>query len=572
MDESEKKRNLFKMFLLKKYILIYLNNKMEDIVQRAGAVFQTELGKNDRQHNFFFYEMHFDILQSTDTSGYMSQSVIREPLVFKNAVREVIHLCVTTLLHNTKINVSQIIVSVIPSTLPGAGDCVVHTEGLCSFRGVLVEHTVAKKYTEMSENIQHRSTGDLILARFINEHGLQMCETKTYAAVLVKLTEINSDVLELGSVYNVTGIQTQHGFEAWNCVRHVPRPITINTANPILTLCASLAYSPWMFTYALAAQLGRHLYCPMSFMHLKMGLLLSLASHNRRSNFACIPVLAMGEDTLEAAQLMQCASQYAVRCVYPTFGQPVLVHHRKDGWLEAGPLLLAQGGVCALGDWDKYRRADKLGFNIRAAIESGNINVDGSNMPLQSAVWTYWRTPRTFKEKQQLQALINVFGMPFLTESHDNYESDVDFHVAKHTSPAIADASTTITHAHLREFLQALNEYDVALNAETQSLIKHYFVASRTYRPACLPVRAVGFLTGLTEAHARLNQRQYALIEDVVAAIAFYEESIQRVFGVCDLSTPPPLNHVADLTQVDAGMRLFERWLQNYVTTAQTIA
>lgn len=94
------------------------------------------------------------------------------------------------------------------------------------------------------------------------------------------IVEVNSDLLELGSVYNVTGIQTQDGFEAWNCERYIPRPIPIDKTNPILTLCASLAHSPWMFTYALATQLARLHYCATSFMHLKIGLLLSLASHN----------------------------------------------------------------------------------------------------------------------------------------------------------------------------------------------------------------------------------------------------------------------------------------------------
>lgn len=109
---------------------------------------------------------------------------------------------------------------------------------------------------------------------------------------------------------------------------------------------------------------------------------------------------------------------------------------------------------------------------------------------------------------------------------------------------------SAITESHMRDFLQAINEYDVTLNDEAQTLIKHYFVASRRYRPTGLPVRAIGLLTGLTEAHARLNLRQYALIEDVVAAIALYEGSIQRVYGICDLSTPAPLKYVTDIAQV----------------------
>lgn len=139
--------------------------------------------------------------------------------------------------------------------------------------------------------------------------------------------------------------------------------------------------------------------------------------------------------------------------------------------------------------------------------------------------------------------------MPFFTDSHDNYASDVDFLFAMHM-PHYSAHTSAITESHMREFLQAVNEYDVTLNEEAQTLITHYFVASRRYRPTGLPVRAVGLLTGLTEAHARLNLRQFALIEDVVAAIALYEESIQRVYGICDLSTPAPLKYVADITQV----------------------
>lgn len=167
MDESEKKQNLFEIFLLKKDIVKHLLPAMEDIAQRAATVFHKDLRKIERQHNFFFYEMCLNVTQSANTLGnvqlviarsvfilsgdfiigYLSDCVIREPLVFKNAVREVIHLTVTTLLRNDKIDLSQIIVSVVPSTLPGAGECVVYTQGLCSFRGVLFEHALPKKYT-----------------------------------------------------------------------------------------------------------------------------------------------------------------------------------------------------------------------------------------------------------------------------------------------------------------------------------------------------------------------------------------------------------------------------------------
>lgn len=79
-----------------------------------------------------------------------------------------------------------------------------------------------------------------------------------------------------------------------------------------------------------------------------------------------IPILAVGNDTSVAHHLFDYASRYSNRCIYPTPGLILTGQKRKDDVYEAGSLLLGRGGVCYLGDWDKYKEKD--GFLIRSGI------------------------------------------------------------------------------------------------------------------------------------------------------------------------------------------------------------
>lgn len=66
-----------------------------------------------------------------------------------------------------------------------------------------------------------------------------------------------------------------------------------------------------------------------------------------------VPLLAVGPD---CCTLLHAASQLSMRRVVLT--SPALNvavgGSTGDKWMEAGPLILASGGVCYLGDWAKF--------------------------------------------------------------------------------------------------------------------------------------------------------------------------------------------------------------------------
>ena len=66
-----------------------------------------------------------------------------------------------------------------------------------------------------------------------------------------------------------------------------------------------------------------------------------------------IPVLAMGPD---CQKLLECVSLLSSRRLIYTSSSLSLPLGGFEGplWIDAGPLLLAKGGVCYLGDWCKF--------------------------------------------------------------------------------------------------------------------------------------------------------------------------------------------------------------------------
>ena len=73
---------------------------------------------------------------------------------------------------------------------------------------------------------------------------------------------------------------------------------------------------------------------------------------------------------------------------------------------EADHILLARGGVCYVGDWNrlKVKRAESI-FKI---IECSNVSVNNSPAyyPLETSIWTHWHS---FKYNSKDQQTFNMF-------------------------------------------------------------------------------------------------------------------------------------------------------------------
>lgn len=100
-------------------------------------------------------------------------------------------------------------------------------------------------------------------------------------------------------------------------------------------------------------------------MHLKLGMIFSLASLDPKCEVPPLPLLALGKDTWIPNELMSLCSKYARRCVTPLPNDQFLPTGNKKEFNEAGWLSIASDGVCYLGDWSKYETT-KNGFFIKA--------------------------------------------------------------------------------------------------------------------------------------------------------------------------------------------------------------
>lgn len=163
-------------------------------------------------------------------------------------------------------------------------------------------------------------------------------------------------------------------------------------------------YSDFAFVFAVAAQMCQDLLPMDCFIHLKIGLLLSLASIEVESKRPPISIIALGKESSSANLLMTNIGNAARRFVSPTedFATGVV----KDNFVKFGPLQLARTGICYIGNWNRLK--PQLLDKMFKSLETGKLIIENStmSMPLQCAVWGYWNA---YKHNTKDQHVFNKF-------------------------------------------------------------------------------------------------------------------------------------------------------------------
>ncbi|XP_022193955.2 minichromosome maintenance domain-containing protein 2 isoform X2 [Nilaparvata lugens] len=383
--------------------------------------------------------------------------------------------------------------------------------------------------------------------------------------------------LKLGGCYQLT-VTRDRGMTslmAWGVQQLLPEPqsrllsgLRLNQLpQSIQTLVHHLSVncprSSWALFAALSSQLAHQL-APMNcFLHLKAGILLSLASQCVKQEQEPCHLLCLGSDGVSV--VAECA-RVARRLVAATGGCGVAAAglYRVDEpsgsvWLEAGPLMLAAGGVCLLGDWHAYEkhRTSQI-FN---ALENGEVCLDtqeykkttgsmptGSPVhPVESAIWATCNYKYNRARKNANKALctaIELFGMPFIG-SCESMEEIGDFTVFKLSEASVnsgfnAKANLLVSEKDLREFLDIVSSKTVEISESAQNLLQRYFVDTRRARPGCLPAAAIKIMTALSEAHARIGLRDEVIENDALFVMALYEEALCAIYGPSMLTDSRP--------------------------------
>lgn len=138
--------------------------------------------------------------------------------------------------------------------------------------------------------------------------------------------------------------------------------------------------------------------------------------------------------------------------------------------------------------------------------------------------------------------------MPFITDPMEKETELVDYILENHTKNDTTKSNALLTEDEMRQFIYSTN-HDISMTEKAQKLLTDYFVASRRVRPGCLPVGALRYISSLSQAHARLNLRKETVVEDVVAIISLYEESMQNIFGLANIA-PPYIKSIDNINEV----------------------
>jgi DNA replicative helicase MCM subunit Mcm2 (Cdc46/Mcm family) len=100
---------------------------------------------------------------------------------------------------------------------------------------------------------------------------------------------------------------------------------------------------------------------PGTFLHLKLGLLLSLVGKYDNPNYR-MDTLVIGKDTSLLHQLLMYAASFSERTIVHSAGHHLMgkaltdKHCSGSYFVEGGSLLLANGGVCYLGDVGRMKK------------------------------------------------------------------------------------------------------------------------------------------------------------------------------------------------------------------------
>jgi len=269
-----------------------------------------------------------------------------------------------------------------------------------------------------------------------------------------------------------------------------------------------------------------------------------------------IHVLLIGDPGTAKSQLLQYVARLAPRGMY-TSGKgstaagltATVVRDRAAGdfYLEAGALVLADGGVAAIDEIDKMRAEDRIA--IHEAMEQQTVSIakagivatlNARTSVLAAANPAYGRYvfQRPVAENINLPVtILSRFDFIFvLTDKPDpaRDEEMADYVLRLRSSP-IPALSVPFSEDFLRKYIAyARRHVHPRLSREAMERIKSFFLELRAKSeapdaPVPITLRQLESLVRAAEARARIALRDVATVEDAEAAIRLVQAVLRQV-------------------------------------------
>uniref|UniRef100_A0A7C4H780 DNA helicase n=1 Tax=Ignisphaera aggregans TaxID=334771 RepID=A0A7C4H780_9CREN len=269
-----------------------------------------------------------------------------------------------------------------------------------------------------------------------------------------------------------------------------------------------------------------------------------------------IHVLIIGDPGTAKSQLLQYVARIAPRAIYTT-GKgataagltAAVIRDKQTGefYLEAGALVLADGGVACIDEIDKMREEDRVA--IHEAMEQQTISIakagivarlNSRTSVLAAGNPRYGRylPNRSISDNVNLPpTILSRFDLIFVIK--DIPTTNRDLKLARHitiTHSEYEEIKPLIDIELLRKYIAYARKYvRPELSEEARRIIENFFVEMRKKSlevpesPIAITARQLEALIRLAEAHAKMALKHEVTEEDAAEAIRLMKSMLESV-------------------------------------------
>ncbi len=264
-------------------------------------------------------------------------------------------------------------------------------------------------------------------------------------------------------------------------------------------------------------------------------------------------ILIIGDPGTAKSVLLQYVTKIAPRGLYTSgrgssaVGLTAAVIREKSGGmtLEAGALVLADRGICAIDEMDKMREEDRVAIHEAMEQQTVSIAKGGIVATLNARTAILAAANPALGRYDPFRTVVENINLPVTVLSRfdlifiirDEPIKDVDERMAEHIlalhRTGRAPVDPPIQPQMLRKYISYAKQIKPVLTDEAMNRLKEFYLQMRNTEssesPIAITARQLEGLIRLSESRARAALRKEITVEDAQAAIILMRKSLEQV-------------------------------------------